>query len=131
MNNSVAHTQLVKACLEELALMGYAAWPNNTGALKVDDRFVRYGKRGSGDIFVLLPRLVDGKIYGVHGEIECKTGGAVQMKHQKTHMRVVRNNGGVYLVVRSREEIAAQLATLGFRPTNPAYASSTDAALLL
>lgn len=111
--------------------MGYAAWANNTGAIPVDDRFIRFGKLGSGDIFAVLPKLIAGRMYGIHAEIECKTGNAVQRKSQKTHMRVVRNNGGVYLLVRARSEVPTQLDALGFQPTNPAYLSSTGPILLL
>src|SRR4051812_17010750 len=104
MSDGAAHSRLVRECCEELALMGYVAWPNRTGATKIDGRFIRFGKYGSGDIIAILPTMINGKLYGLHGEIECKTGAAVQKKHQKTHMRIVRNNGGVYLVVRERQE---------------------------
>src|SRR4051812_47618213 len=98
-----AHSLLVKACLVELGLLGYAAWPNRTGATEIAGRYIPFGKRGSGDIFAVLSP--DGR----HCEVECKTGNAVQSKKQKIHMWVVRNSGGVYLVVRSREEMKAGL----------------------
>lgn len=96
--------------------MGFAAWPNRTGATEIDGRFVAFGKKGSGDIIVVLPRDIGGMLYGIHGEIECKTGGGTQTKHQKAHMRLVRNSGGVYLVIRAREELRPVLAGLGFTP---------------
>ena len=96
--------------------MGFAAWPNRTGAAQIDGRFIPFGKKGSGDIIAILPRINDGTVYGIHGEIECKTGAATQSKFQKAHMRMVRSSGGVYLVVRAREELRAQLAEAGFSP---------------
>jgi hypothetical protein len=131
MGSNAEHSQLVKDCLEELALMGYVAWPNRTGAGELHGRFIRFGKYGSGDIIAILPMLIGGKLYGIHAELEAKTGDAVQKKHQKTHMQIVRKNGGVYLVVKSRGDVAAQLAALGFQPTNPAYRPSAGSASLL
>ena len=96
--------------------MGYAAWQNQTGAAWRDGRLLKYGKKGSGDILVLLPTLIAGRVYGVHGEVECKTGGASQNKGQRIHMRVVRQNGGVYVVAHTPEEMASELALLGYGP---------------
>ena len=105
---------LVRECCEELALSGFAAWPNRTGAAKIDGRFVAFGKKGSGDIVAIFPVVLAGRKYGVHAELEIKTGGGVQSKGQKAHMRAVKNSGGIYLVVRSREGLRAELLRLGF-----------------
>lgn len=121
MGSSAEHSALVLACLEELALMGFAAWPNRVGAAWIDDRFIKFGKKGSGDIAVLLPRSFDGQVVAVHGEIECKTGKAVQRKSQKSHMKVVRSNGGVYLIVRARHEVPDVLRGAGYSPRNSSY----------
>src|ERR1700761_1890892 len=69
-----AHEQLVKECLEELALMGFAAWENQRRAVQVNGRWVSLSKSGRGDIHVILPRQIDGQVFGIHGEVECKTG---------------------------------------------------------
>jgi hypothetical protein len=121
--SSEAHSQLVKDCCEELALLGFAAWPNRTGAAWIDGRFIAFGKKGSGDILAIFPFLLAGKRYGIHAEVECKTGDAVQNKRQKSHMRMVRNSGGIYLVIRSRQELRAELAGLGFTPPGSASAA--------
>ena len=118
--NSAAHTQLVRECCEDLALLGFAAWPNRTGAAKIEGRFVAFGKKGSGDIVAIFPFVLAGKKYGIHAECECKTGGGMQTKGQKAHMRAVRNSGGIYLVIRSRKELKAELARLGFVPPGQA-----------
>jgi hypothetical protein len=112
--SSAAHTALVKECLEELALVGFAAWPNRTGATEIDGRFIAFGKKGSGDILAIFPFVLAGKRYGIHAEVECKTGEAVQNKRQKAHMRLVHNSGGIYLVIRARDEMKRELARLGF-----------------
>lgn len=96
--------------------MGFAAWENPRRAVKVGDRWVSLSKAGRGDIHVILPLDVDGRFFGVHGEVECKTGGADQAKKQRTHMRVVRNSGGIYIVTRDRQRMRAELEALGFRP---------------
>jgi len=111
-----AHALLVKECLEELALMGFAAWENHRRAVQVNGRWVSLSKSGRGDIHVILPRLVNGQILGIHGEVECKTGQSTQAPKQRAHMRLVRNSGGVYLVVRSRSDLRPTLASLGFQP---------------
>lgn len=111
-----AHEKLVKACLEELALMGFAAWENPRRAVQVSGRWVSLTKSGRGDIHVILPRTVGAATLGVHGEVECKTGQSGQSTKQRGHMRMVRSNGGVYLVVRDRSELRPALDELGYPP---------------
>ncbi len=110
------HDLLVKACLEELALMGFAAWENPRRAVKVEGRWVSLNKAGRGDIHVILPRLFEGAIFGIHGEVECKTGQSTQSSKQRAHMRMVRNSGGVYLLARSRLEMRQDVIAAGFEP---------------
>ncbi len=111
-----AHTQLVADCLEELALMGYAAWENQRRAVQVNGRWVSLSKSGRGDIHVILPMQINGAVIGVHGEIEAKTGQSTQSTKQRAHMRMVRSSGGVYLVIRDRVEVRPALAREGFAP---------------
>ena len=121
--SEAAHERLVKECLEELALMGFAAWENPRRAVQVNGRWVSLSKSGRGDIQVIIARAVGDTVLGIHGEIECKTGQSGQSTKQRAHMRVVRNSGGVYLVVRSREDVRPGLSALGFNP--PGSASAT------
>jgi len=99
---------LLKEALEELALQGYFAWPNRTGAAHIDGRFIPFGKKGSGDILIVLPP------HGRHCEAEGKTGDAVQSKAQKVHQRMVEKNGGLYLIFRSKEDLLSQLRAAGY-----------------
>ena len=110
-----AHAQLVRECLEELALMGFAAWENQRRAVQVNGRWVSLSKSGRGDIHVILPRKLEEAIYGIHGEVECKTGQSTQSTKQRAHMRMVRNSGGVYVVTRDRQDMRSELARLGFQ----------------
>lgn len=103
-----AHTALVRAALEQLAIRGYTAWGNQTGVWFEEDtgRPHKYGKTGSADIFCILPIPVQsvGRTFGIHAEFEAKTGAAVQKKNQKLHQKfVVERNGGIYVVFRSVE----------------------------
>lgn len=104
-----AHDRLVRECLEELAVMGFAAWENQRRAVKVNGRWVSQSKAGRGDIQVILPLVIGSRRVGIHGEVECKTGQSSQSTKQRGHMRMVRSNGGVYLVVRSREELTSAI----------------------
>jgi hypothetical protein len=124
------HDILVKACLEEVALMGFPAWENQRRAVEVKGRWVSLSKSGRGDIHVIISRLLDGNLFGIHGELEIKTGQSGQAGKQRAHMRVVRNSGGVYLVIRDRLEIAPKLAALGFQPRNPDYRPSAGPVFL-
>ena len=110
------HALLVKACLEELALMGYAAWENQRRAVQVNGRWVSLSKSGRGDIHVILPKIIGGVLHGIHGEVECKTGQSTQATKQRTHMRVVRNSGGYYFLARSRVEMRQGILAAGFEP---------------
>jgi len=44
-----------RTILDYLTMRGIFHWRNNTGALRSDDRFVRFGFRGSSDIIGVLP----------------------------------------------------------------------------
>ena len=111
-----AHTRLVRECLEELALMGFAGWENQRRAVQVNGRWVSLSKAGRGDIHVILPRRIDGTLLGLHGEVECKTGQSSQAPKQRAHMRVVRNSGGFYFLARSRQEMRQAIVAAGFEP---------------
>jgi hypothetical protein len=109
-----AHARLVKECLEALALMGFAAWENLRRAVMVNGRWVSLSKSGRGDIHVVLPLRLGGSLYGIHGEVEVKTGQSTQTTKQRAHMRMVRNSGGVYILARSVDELRQSLAAAGF-----------------
>lgn len=55
MGMSSGESAVLRACLALLEVRGIMAWRNNTGALKVDGRLVRFGHAGSSDILGILP----------------------------------------------------------------------------
>lgn len=101
------HKELIRRACEWLAREGYFAWPNNTGAGEMNGRFVRFGKKGSGDILCVLKG-------GRHAEFEGKTGEATQSKPQKVHQWRVEAMGGLYIEFHSVEELAARIRDAGY-----------------
>lgn len=105
----MTHNKLVALCLELLAMYGFYAWQNNTGAVKVDNRYVRFGHPGSSDILSLFPR--NGELFAV----EVKVGDDPQRKEQKLFQRMVEKNNGKYLLVRDNPQILeAYLGSKGY-----------------
>ena len=97
---------VLSACLNWLNVHGYFVWRNNTGAIATERRFFRYGHPGSADILGILP---DGRFLAV----ECKRplgprggdGGSRQTDEQIKFQRAVESNNGVYLLVRSLDDL--------------------------
>lgn len=108
MAHNEAHTALVNAALDALALNGYTAYKNETGAWFEDSgRVHKYGKKGSADIICLMPPR------GRHVECEAKTGVGKQSPGQIKHQKfVVERNGGVYILFRDVDFLLHQLAIL-------------------
>jgi predicted RNA-binding protein (virulence factor B family) len=88
---------LVRAVLAYLAVLGVFAWRNNTGMYTVHEngrtRHIRYGRRGSGDVLGVAP---DGRFLSV----ECKTFTGKLRPEQIEFMELVKDAGGLALVVR-------------------------------
>lgn len=111
MAHNEAHTALVREALQELALQGYTAWANQTGALKTDSGgFLKFGKVGSADIFCILPIKINNMLFGIHAEFEAKTGTGRQSENQQLHQEfVVERNGGIYILFRSAPELIDEI----------------------
>lgn len=88
--------ELVHAALEYLQRRGVFAWRNNTGAVKADDRFIRYGYRGSADI---LGVAADGRIVCC----ECKSQFGRLSAYQEHFLAEVKERGGIAIVVRPHD----------------------------
>jgi hypothetical protein len=87
-------SDVLRQCLEYLAVKGIFAWRNNTGAAQVDGkRFVRFGIKGSPDILGVMP---DGRMLCV----ECKSATGRQTPEQRAFGEAVIARGGVYVVAR-------------------------------
>ncbi len=73
-------------------------WRQNTGALKVDDRFIRFGLRGSSDILGIIAPT--GRLLA----IEVKAARGVLTDYQRAFGAMVEKFGGLYVVARSSTE---------------------------
>lgn len=93
--------EVVKACIAYLQGRGAFVWRNNTGAVKTDRRFIRYGHKGSADILGVMP---GGRLIAV----ECKkplgprggTHGSEQSPEQVEFQREIEERGGLYVLAR-------------------------------
>ena len=96
---------VLKACLELLKWKGIFHFRNNSGALKVADRLVRFGQAGSPDVLALLP---GGRLLA----IEVKSASGRLRPAQEAWLAEARRHGAATLVVRSASELQAGLDEL-------------------
>lgn len=98
---SARHTSLLNACLMWLKSRRIPAHKMNSGALRTERGcFIRYGFPGCPDIIGILP---GGRFLGV----EVKTGTGRLTEHQEAFRRTVEESGGVFVVAREIDELAA------------------------
>lgn len=94
---------LTAQILEYLTLRGIQCWRNNTGAYAVEGktgrRFIRFGKKGSGDILGIIPP--DGRFLS----IEVKVGKDKPRDAQREWMADVVQHGGIAMIARSIEDV--------------------------
>lgn len=100
-------------CRDWLALWGALAIRVNSGAMKVEDRYVRFNsEEGCGDTLVCLPG-------GRFLSLEFKKPGrdrtpAKRKAEQAAHRERVRKRGGLALVVGSLDELLRELTAAGY-----------------
>jgi hypothetical protein len=117
MRASTKESDIVRACLDWLALHRIKAWRmNNTGIFdpvkKVHRSF--HGLRGVSDILGILPqrvRLADGceETFGNFLAIEVKKPGEKPRADQEAFLQDIRDQGGIGLCVHSLIELEDQL----------------------
>lgn len=96
----VRENDIQKSLLEALWYNKIHAWRNNTGAYKTErGGFVRFGTKGSGDIFAIQP------ITGKFISIEVKQPKQYPSPEQKEWMQKVNDNGGIAFVARSIDDL--------------------------
>ncbi len=107
---------LVRACLEWLALKRIKAWrSNNTGVFDPVKKVYRtfQGLRGVSDILGIVPRTVelDGErmTFGLFLALEVKRPGETLRAEQEQFLEEVRQRGGIGLCIRSLTELEQQL----------------------
>ncbi|NOQ21608.1 MAG: hypothetical protein GQ565_03010 [Candidatus Aegiribacteria sp.] len=97
---------VLRDCLKYLQSEGIFVYRQNTGTLWANGQPVSFGYPGAGDITGILPG-------GKRLEIECKSAIGRQSKTQRAFQDKIEVNGGLYLLVRSVEELRAGLYTEG------------------
>lgn len=95
------------ACLRWLKDHNIYAYRQNTGVAWFGDRPVRYGTPGASDITGLMP---DGRRL----DIECKSARGTQSNLQIQFEQNIKQNNGIYLLVRSVDDLEKGLRTEGY-----------------
>lgn len=97
MKQKILEKYVLKECLEYLAYRPGFYWRNQTGALKAENRYVRFGAKGSPDII--------GVFHGRFVGIECKGSGGKLSEDQKHFGDMITHCGGMYVVAYGFEDI--------------------------
>jgi hypothetical protein len=104
-NQNAEHVRVVADILARCgARPDCRIWANNSGVARglTGNGIVRFGLKGSADILGILSG-------GQFFSIEVKTGSATQRPEQKAFQAMVTKFGGIYLLVRSAEEVESFL----------------------
>lgn len=97
----MTESALVSATIKWLWAHGIKARRQNSGAFKPEGskHFVRFGKKGAGDIIAVLPPS------GRYLEVECKVGKNKQSPEQIEHQRQIEADGGLYILAYSLDDL--------------------------
>lgn len=115
-------SSLVRALLLRASQLGARLFRNNTGRLRVGDRWVQYGLCvGSSDLVGWLPVTVTPDMVGttvaLFVAVEAKTPTGTLRPEQRAFLQAVRAAGGLGMVARSTSDLDTALApSLGARP---------------
>jgi len=96
--NQTPENDLKKAILSYLHFHKIPAWRINSGAIKIQDRYIRFSVPGISDIVGVLP---DGRILAV----ETKSAGNRLTPAQKDFLDTITRNNGVAVVAYSINDI--------------------------
>lgn len=97
---------LQRAILDYLAAKHVLAFRMNTGAVKTESRFFRFGVPGMADILAFRIALAQCR-HCVPIWIECKAAKGHQSELQKSFQQQVEADGHVYIVARCLEDVMA------------------------
>jgi hypothetical protein len=101
--------QLVRSCLDLLDRLGVFCWRNNTGAIvaeyKGKERVIRYGYRGSSDIFGITN---DGRMICIEAKVKTKLS-----SYQEHFLAAIRERGGIAIVVHPDDYVEVITEALG------------------
>lgn len=98
-------SDLLRLVMEWLSAKRILAFRQNTGAIKVDQRFIRFGVIGMADIIA----------FPCNGENDCiiptwielKVGSNKQSDYQKSFQKLVIREGHHYILARSLDDVEA------------------------
>lgn len=96
-------SQIQRVILDYLAAKHILAFRMNTGAMKIDDRFMLFGVAGMADILAFTSNQSYFNTFPVWIEIKTATG--KQSDLQKSFQKQVEEHGHTYIVARSIEDI--------------------------
>lgn len=93
---------LTKAVRNYLHLKGWMTWKNSGGAIRIGDRFARFGEKGVADLCALHPQ---------HGflAVEIKASGEPITVEQVAWLESVMQHGGKVIVARSLADIERKI----------------------
>jgi len=100
--------QLQRLILDYLAAKGIMAFRMNTGAVKTEGRFFRFGVPGMADVLAFPSQKkcpVAEDLIITPTWIECKAPKGVQSALQKSFQQQVEREGHRYIVARTLEEV--------------------------
>lgn len=104
----VTEADVLKACLQLLALRRVPAVRVNSGAAKIGGRYVRFtSSPGVSDVLAVLPP------HGTFLAVEVKAPSGRLRPAQAQFLDVIRRAGGISCVVRDVRELALLLDGLG------------------
>ena len=107
------------SCLRYLEKQNIFAWNSPTGAVKIGDRWVSFGKRGSADILGCLP---GGRFLAV----EIKSANGKLSPEQTAFLKKIRDLGGFAVVVKSWRQLDLALRNEGYTDDGSLFSLPLD-----
>lgn len=111
MRKQTPESALLGLCLDYLAAQRILAFRMNTGAIKTENRFIKFGTPGMADIlaFNQIDECMTCGPIVLPIWIECKAGRNGQSALQKSFQEQVEAVGHRYVVVRSLDDLQGSL----------------------
>ncbi|HDY68762.1 MAG TPA: VRR-NUC domain-containing protein [Candidatus Scalindua sp.] len=106
----LSEAEIQHQIMEYLALIPKVVpkfWRQNTGAMKIEDRFIKFGETGTSDI---LGYMNDGKILA----IEVKRPGENPTPEQLKFLRGIHKANGIAIIARRIEDVNMRLKMAGY-----------------
>ena len=102
-SKGLSEAEVLNQCTAYLTARGIYHWRQNTGAFKVENRFIRTGMKGVSDILGVLP---GGRLLAI--EVKREKGGKLSAA-QKEFIASINSRNGCAIVVHSLAELIERL----------------------